>query len=155
MFYINIITKIYYKIKKDRQGNTYEKQSERRRGYIRETKKFEARRWKCVGSAPTKWIFVFAVIVAAVFLWFLLELGGNWPDFTEYAITLAKIIEYDDKILKIGLILQECSRFHESFSWNIQNSVNFGKTLTIHTYIYNIECAKTYAIWQLSYIFVI
>ena len=61
----NIITKIYYKIKKDRQGNTYEKQSERRRGYIREIEKFEARRWKCVGSAPTKWIFVFVVIVSA------------------------------------------------------------------------------------------
>ena len=68
LFYINIITKIYYKIKKDRQWNTYEKQSERRRGYIREIKKCEARRRKCVGSAPAEWIFVFAVIVAAVFL---------------------------------------------------------------------------------------
>lgn len=34
----------------------------------------------------------------------------NWSDFTEYARTLAKIIEYDDKTLKIDLILQECSR---------------------------------------------
>lgn len=104
-------------------------------GIFQEIKKCEVRRRKYVGSAPTKWIFVFAVIVAAVFLWFLLELGGNWPDFTEYARTLAKIIEYDDKTLKIDVILQERSRSYESFPWNIQNSVNFGKNLD-NTYIY-------------------
>lgn len=36
-------------------------------------------------------------------------------DFAKYAQVLAKIIEYDDKTLKIDLILQECSRFYESF----------------------------------------
>ena len=68
-----------------------------------------------MGSAPTKQIFVFAVIVAAAFLWFLLELGRNWLDFKEYEQTLAKIIEYDDKIIKTNAILQERSRYYESF----------------------------------------
>lgn len=63
LFYINIITKIQYKIKKRPPREHLRKAIREGRGYIREIKKCEARRRNCEVNILTKRIFAFTVTV--------------------------------------------------------------------------------------------